>query len=110
LRHRLPRISLAAHLFQDAFQFNQALFRPADPVAQFCIGHIRDSAACCQAMREAMLKTVKRHSFWYLVQAGLMILAGILALVYPAIASFAVVFLLGCVLTGPASRSNTPIE
>jgi uncharacterized membrane protein HdeD (DUF308 family) len=37
--------------------------------------------AAAQAMREAMRETVKRHSLWYLVQGGLMILAGILALV-----------------------------
>src|SRR5215510_10934312 len=35
---------------------------------------------------------------WYLVQGGLMILAGILALIYPVVSSFAAVFLLGCVL------------
>jgi uncharacterized membrane protein HdeD (DUF308 family) len=49
-------------------------------------------------MREAMRETVKRHSLWYLVQGGLMILAGILALVYPVVSSFAVVVFLGCVL------------
>src|SRR6266576_370787 len=54
--------------------------------------------AAAQAMREAMRETVKRHSLWYLVQGGLMILAGILALVYPVASSFAAVFLLGCVL------------
>jgi hypothetical protein len=37
--------------------------------------------AAAQAMREAMRETVKRHSLWYLVQGGLMILAGILALI-----------------------------
>src|SRR2546426_6851508 len=54
--------------------------------------------AAAQAMREAMRETVKRHSLWYLAQGGLMILAGILALVYPVASSFAAVFLLGCVL------------
>ena len=54
--------------------------------------------AAAQAMREAMRQTVKRHSLWYLVQGGLMILAGILALIYPVVSSFAAVFLLGCVL------------
>jgi uncharacterized membrane protein HdeD (DUF308 family) len=56
--------------------------------------------AAAQTMREAMRETVKRHSLWYLVQGGLMALAGVLALVYPAIASFAAVFLLGCILIG----------
>jgi uncharacterized membrane protein HdeD (DUF308 family) len=54
--------------------------------------------AAAQVMREAMRETVKRHSLWYLVQGGLMILAGILALVYPVASSFAAVFLLGWVL------------
>jgi uncharacterized membrane protein HdeD (DUF308 family) len=54
--------------------------------------------AATQAMHEAMRETVKRHSLWYLVQGALMILAGILALVYPLVLSFAAVFLLGCVL------------
>jgi uncharacterized membrane protein HdeD (DUF308 family) len=54
--------------------------------------------AAAQVMREAMRGTVKRHSFWYLVQGGLMVLAGILALVYPALSSVAVVFFLGWLL------------
>jgi uncharacterized membrane protein HdeD (DUF308 family) len=51
-----------------------------------------------QVMREAMREKVKRHSLWYLVQSGLMILAGILALFYPAMSSFAVVLFLGWLL------------
>jgi uncharacterized membrane protein HdeD (DUF308 family) len=51
-----------------------------------------------QVMREEMRRTVKRYSLWYLVQGGLMILAGILALVYPAISSVAVVFFIGWLL------------
>lgn len=54
--------------------------------------------AAAQVMREAMRQTVKRHSLWYLVQSGLMICAGILALVYPALSSVAVVFFLGWLL------------
>jgi uncharacterized membrane protein HdeD (DUF308 family) len=54
--------------------------------------------AAAQVMREAMREKVKRHSFWYLVQSGLMIVAGILALVYPVVSSFAAVFALGCLL------------
>jgi uncharacterized membrane protein HdeD (DUF308 family) len=54
--------------------------------------------AAAQVMREAMRQTVKRHSLWYLVQSALMILAGILALVYPALSSVAVVFFLGWLL------------
>src|SRR5262245_66064937 len=54
--------------------------------------------AAAQVMREAMREKVKRHSLWYLLQGGVMILAGILALVYPVASSFAVVFLLGGLL------------
>jgi len=54
--------------------------------------------AAAEVLREAMRETVRRHSLWYLVQGGLMILGGVLALVYPVIASFAVVGLLGWVL------------
>lgn len=54
--------------------------------------------AAAQVMREEMRRTVKRYSLWYLVQGGLMILAGILALVYPAISSVAVVFFIGWLL------------
>ncbi|UCG14875.1 MAG: HdeD family acid-resistance protein [Deltaproteobacteria bacterium] len=45
-----------------------------------------------------MRETVKRQSLWYLIQGGLMVLAGILALVYPLLSSVAVVFLLGWLL------------
>jgi uncharacterized membrane protein HdeD (DUF308 family) len=55
-----------------------------------------DTAA--QVMREEMRRTVKQYSLWYPVQGGLMILAGILALVYPAISSVAVVFFIGWLL------------
>ena len=54
--------------------------------------------AAAQVMRDAVRETVKRHSFWYLLQGGLMVLAGILALVYPVASSFAVVSLLGWLL------------
>jgi uncharacterized membrane protein HdeD (DUF308 family) len=45
-----------------------------------------------------MREKVKRHSLWYLVQGGLMILAGILALFYPVLSSVAVVLFLGWLL------------
>src|SRR5512132_499904 len=54
--------------------------------------------AAAQVMREAMRETVRRHSLWYLIQSALMILAGILALVYPVVSSVGVVFLLGWLL------------
>lgn len=55
-----------------------------------------ESAA--QVMREAMRQTVKRHSLLYLIQGGLMVLAGIVALVYPIFSALAVVVLLGWLL------------
>lgn len=55
-------------------------------------------AAAAKVMREAMRETVKRHSLWYLIQGGLMALAGIFALVYPLLSSVAVVVLLGWLL------------
>jgi len=54
--------------------------------------------AAAQALREAMRATIKRHSLCYLIQGGLMIVAGVLALVYPVVSSFAVVSLLGWIL------------
>jgi len=51
-----------------------------------------------QVMREAMRENVKRHSLWYLAQSALMILAGIVALVYPVMSSVAVVIFLGWLL------------
>ena len=55
-------------------------------------------AAAAEVMREAMRETVKRHSLWYLIQSALMIVAGVLALVFPALSSLAVVFYLGWLL------------
>ena len=46
-------------------------------------------------MREAMRETVRRYSLLYLVQGILMVVTGVLALVYPWIASIAIVRLLG---------------
>jgi uncharacterized membrane protein HdeD (DUF308 family) len=54
--------------------------------------------AAAQVMRDAMRETVRRYSLWYLIQSALMILAGILALIYPVLSSVAVVILLGWVL------------
>jgi uncharacterized membrane protein HdeD (DUF308 family) len=54
--------------------------------------------AAAAAMREAMRETVKRYSLWYLLQGILMVVAGILALIYPMIVSVAIVFLLAWIL------------
>lgn len=54
--------------------------------------------AAAAALREAMRETVKRYSLWYLIQGVLLVVAGVLALVYPIVASVAVVSLLAWVL------------
>lgn len=51
-----------------------------------------------EVFREAMRETVKRYSLWYLVEGVLLVVAGILAIIYPVISSGAVVFLLGWLL------------
>ena len=52
-----------------------------------------DTAAA--AMRDAMRQTVRRYSLWYLIQGILMVATGVLALIYPWVASVAMVRLLG---------------
>lgn len=54
--------------------------------------------AAAAAMREAMRETVKRYSLWYLLQGILMVAAGVLALIYPLLASVAMVYLLAWIL------------
>ncbi|MGA8934874.1 MAG: HdeD family acid-resistance protein, partial [Pseudolabrys sp.] len=51
--------------------------------------------AASPVIREAMREKVKRHSFWYILQSVLMILAGIMALIFPVISSVAIVIFLG---------------
>jgi uncharacterized membrane protein HdeD (DUF308 family) len=54
--------------------------------------------AAANVMREALRETVKRHSLWYLIQGVLMVIAGVLALIYPLVSSVAVVLFLGWLL------------
>src|SRR5215216_5828694 len=54
--------------------------------------------AAAEVFREAMRDTVKRYALWYLVQGGLLIAAGVLAIIYPVLSSAAVVVLLGWLL------------
>jgi uncharacterized membrane protein HdeD (DUF308 family) len=51
-----------------------------------------------EVFREAMRETVKRYSLWYLVEGVLLVVAGILAIIYPVISSAAVIVLLGWLL------------
>jgi uncharacterized membrane protein HdeD (DUF308 family) len=54
--------------------------------------------AAAEVFREAMRAAVKRYSLWYLIEGLLLILAGILAIIYPVISSAAVIVLLGWLL------------
>jgi uncharacterized membrane protein HdeD (DUF308 family) len=54
--------------------------------------------AAAEVFREAMRETVKKYSLWYLVEGILLVAAGVLAVIYPAISSVAVVVLLGWLL------------
>ena len=55
-------------------------------------------AQASAAMREAMRETVKRYSTWYLLEGIFLMIAGVVALVYPYLASVTLVFLLGWIL------------
>ena len=54
--------------------------------------------AAAEAMREATRKTVRRGSLLYLIQGILLVIAGVLALVYPLITNVALVVFLGWML------------
>ncbi|MEQ8654844.1 MAG: HdeD family acid-resistance protein [Kiloniellales bacterium] len=49
-------------------------------------------------MRDAMRDAVKRYSIWYLIQAALMIVAGVIALIYPLFSAAVLAVFLGWVL------------
>ncbi|SFJ09280.1 Uncharacterized membrane protein HdeD, DUF308 family [Phyllobacterium sp. CL33Tsu] len=55
-----------------------------------------DQAA--EVYREAMRATVKRYSLWYLIEGILLVVAGVLAIIYPVFSSVAVILLLGWLL------------
>jgi uncharacterized membrane protein HdeD (DUF308 family) len=54
--------------------------------------------AAAAAMRDAMRDTVRRNSLLYLLQGILMVITGLFALIYPSLASVAIVRLLGWLL------------
>lgn len=47
---------------------------------------------------EAIREAIGRQSLWYLIQAGLMVLGGVMALIFPFLSLLSVVFLLGWLL------------
>lgn len=62
-----------------------------------------------QAMREAMRQRITRFSIWYIVQGGLMMLAGAFAFVYPMLPSSTVPALLGWLLIISGSVQGTSL-
>lgn len=57
-----------------------------------------DLASASTIFNQAMRETVIRHRWLYLLQGGLMVLGGIIAILSPVLASAAVVWLLGWLL------------
>ena len=55
-------------------------------------------AAASEVFRHAMRDTIRRHSLWYLIEGALLVIAGILAIVYPFFSSVAVIVMLGWLL------------
>ena len=54
--------------------------------------------AAAQALSEATRETVRKYSTWYLIQGVLMVIAEIVALLYPFVSSVALVLFLGWIL------------
>lgn len=54
--------------------------------------------AAAEVYRDAVRGAVKRHALFYLIQASLMVVAGIVALVFPLIASQIITLVLGWLL------------
>jgi uncharacterized membrane protein HdeD (DUF308 family) len=54
--------------------------------------------AAAEAFREAIRETVRRYALWYLIEGVLLVIAGILAIIFPVISSAGVVVLLGWLL------------
>ncbi|UVC11264.1 HdeD family acid-resistance protein [Rhizobium sp. TH2] len=48
--------------------------------------------------RNAMREAFKKHSTWYLIQGALLVVAGMLAIIYPLMSAVAVVVLIGWLL------------
>jgi uncharacterized membrane protein HdeD (DUF308 family) len=54
--------------------------------------------AAAEVMRESMRGAVRGHAHCYLIQSVLMIVAGVVALIFPALSSVTAVFILGWLL------------
>jgi len=55
-----------------------------------------DQAA--EVFRDAMRETVKQHSLWYLIKGVLLVIAGVLAIIFPVFSSAVFVLMLGWLL------------
>ena len=54
--------------------------------------------AAAEVFRQAMRETVKKHSLWYLIKGVLLVIAGVVAIIYPVISSAAFIVILGWLL------------
>jgi uncharacterized membrane protein HdeD (DUF308 family) len=54
--------------------------------------------AAAEAFREAMRETIKKYSLWYLIEGVLLVVAGILAVIFPVVSSVTAVVVLGWLL------------
>ena len=55
-------------------------------------------AAASEVFRHAMRDTIRKHSLWYMIEGALLVIAGILAIMYPFFSSVAVIVMLGWLL------------
>ena len=51
-----------------------------------------------QVLREGMRETIKKYSYWYMIQGGVMMVAGVFAFIYPLLARSSAVVLVGWLL------------
>jgi len=54
--------------------------------------------AAAEVFRDAMREAVKRYSLWYLIEGVLLVVAGMLAIIFPMVSSIAAIVLLGWLL------------
>jgi uncharacterized membrane protein HdeD (DUF308 family) len=55
-------------------------------------------AAASEVFRHAMRDTIRKHSLWYMIEGALLVIAGIVAIMYPFFSSVAVIVMLGWLL------------
>ena len=55
-------------------------------------------AAASEVFRHAMRDTIRKHSLWYMIEGAILVIAGVLAIMYPFFSSVAVIVMLGWLL------------